>query len=256
LLITLLFSIGAPLGIRAGIPLLLETQLSTTLGVTLSVYLARRWLDRRSFTSLGLQTDRHGIPDFLFGFALLGGLTAARALVGWSLGWFTFEGFAWQVQPPAELLMGLIVSLSILATVAWTEELFYRGYFLQNVKEGWNLKAAVILTSLLFAAVHTDSTVSGYVQLFCGGLLLGFAYLRTLRLWLPIGLHLGWNFFGLTIVGVLGSYPYNVGLVPLVEVSSHAPRVAGPVSASSLMGILGLGLAAAGVFLYTRNRKG
>jgi hypothetical protein len=73
LLIPLLFSIGAPLGIRAGIPLLLETQLSTTLAATLSIYLARRLLDRRSFASLGLRTDRHGSPDFLFGFAPLGG---------------------------------------------------------------------------------------------------------------------------------------------------------------------------------------
>ena len=254
LLIPLLFSIGAPLGIRAGIPLLLETQLSTTLAATLSIYLARRLLDRRSFASLGLRTDRHGLPDFLFGFALLGGLTAVMAVVGGSLGWFTFESIAWQAQPPASVVMSLLVSLFILATVAWTEELFYRGYWLQNMAEGWSPLAALILTSLLFPLVHPNLELIDWLHLTAAGLLLGYAYLRSRRLWLPIGLHLGWNFVGLSILGLLGPFPYDVGLAPVIDIASHSPLVAGVVPARSLMAFPVLGLAALGVYFFTKGR--
>jgi hypothetical protein len=38
-----------------------------------------------------------------------------------------------------------------------------------------------------------------------GGVFLAFAYLRTRSLWLPIGLHLGWNFFE----GAVFGYPVS-----------------------------------------------
>jgi len=254
LLITLFFSIGAPLGIRAGIPLLLETQVSTTLGVTLSIYLARRWLDRRSFVSLGLKVDRRGLTDFLFGVAVLGALAALEALVGWSLGWFRFETPAWEVQSPSSVLTGLLASLLALATVAWTEELFYRGYWLQNIAEGWSPLAALILTSLLFPLVHPNLAVIDWLHLAAAGLLLGYAYLRSRSLWLPIGLHLGWNFVGLSVIGLVGPFPYDVGLAPVIDVASHSPLVAGIVSARSLMAFTVLALASVGVYVFTKGR--
>jgi len=255
LLLVLFFWVGTSLGIRAGIPLLLEIQASTTLGVTLSIYLARRWLDRRSFVSLGLEADRRGLNDFLFGVALLGALAAGEALVGWSLGWFSFETPAWRVQSPSSVFTAILASLLALATVAWTEELLFRGYYLQNISQGWSLTSAVILTALLFPLVHPNLTVLDYLHLVLAGLLLAYAYVRTRRLWLPIGLHLGWNFVGVSVFGVAGSLPFDIGLGPLFPHTSHAPLVGGLVSGSSLAAFLVLGLAAVSVFLYTRNRE-
>ena len=143
----------------------------------------------------------------------------------------------------------------MLATVAWTEELLYRGYYLQNLSEGWNLVSAVILTSLIFPFGHSDLTVMDYLQLALAGLLLAFAYVRTRRLWLPIGLHLGWNFFRLSVFDRLGSFPFDVGLAPLLDFTSRAPRLAGLVSASGLTADILLVLAAMAVFLFTRDRN-
>ncbi|HET6821376.1 MAG TPA: hypothetical protein VFH34_01940, partial [Anaerolineales bacterium] len=38
--------------------------------ITGSVYVARRWLDKRSFESLGLKRDRHTVLDILAGIAI------------------------------------------------------------------------------------------------------------------------------------------------------------------------------------------
>jgi len=255
LVIVVFFWIGTWLGIRGGIPILVETQASTALGVTLSIFAARRWLDRRSFVSLGIQVDRGALNDFLFGFALLGGLAALEALVGWSVGWF---GFAAPVRhdPSAPSVVGALpVSLFVLATVAWTEELLFRGYYLQNIREGWNLTAGVLLTSLLFPLVHPNLSGLGYLHLALAGLLLAFAYLRSGRLWLPIGLHLGWNFVGLSVFGLTGPFPYDVGLPPIVDLVSHAPLLAGVVSARRLMDLAVLGLAAVGLHVYAKSRS-
>ncbi len=56
-----------------------------------------------------------------------------------------------------------------------------------------------------FAAVHLGNANIKPLALFChliAGLIYGVAFLRTERVWLPFGLHLGWNS---PRVGCLGS---------------------------------------------------
>ena len=82
-----------------------QLELLSTVGTTLSVvnslvfllaslpatYLARRFLDRRSFQSLGLGIDRHCLSDLLIGFAIPGVLMGTIYLVELGMGWLNFE---------------------------------------------------------------------------------------------------------------------------------------------------------------------
>src|SRR5581483_6741863 len=57
---------------------------------------------------------------------------------------------------------------------------------------------ALVASSVVFAALHLANPGAGVVStltLVVAGLLLGSAYLATRTLWLPMGLHFGWNFF-------------------------------------------------------------
>jgi len=49
------------------------------------------------------------------------------------------------------VVLGVLFRLSI---VAWWEELFFRGYILQNMMAGLGLAWTVILTSVLFGFAH------------------------------------------------------------------------------------------------------
>lgn len=83
------------------------------------------------------------------------------------------------------------------------EELLFRGYPFQKLYRA-NRAFAIVFIALLFAALHarnTAVTVLGLTNIFLGGILLGLAYARRERLWMPIGLHLAWNLMSGPIIG-------------------------------------------------------
>lgn len=91
------------------------------------------------------------------------------------------------------------------------EELLFRGWPFQHLLR-WNRAAAVLISSVLFAALHLGNaaiSILPLVNLFIGGVLLAYAYLFFRRLWAPIGVHFAWNL----LAGPLLGY----------EVSGHSP---------------------------------
>lgn len=236
---------------------LLLTSLIISLAITFSIFIARRFLDRRSFTSLGLQANSQAILDFLFGFALTGLMVGLIFLAEWVFGWLEVESFAWQVESSTNLFTSLLTVLLIFVLGSWQEELLSRGYWLQNISEGLNRSMGVLLSSAIFALVHVfnpNLSLLAFMGLFLSGLFLAYGYLRTNQLWLPIGLHLGWNFFEGTIFGypVSGQYYYQ-----LIRQSTSGPELItggafGPEAGLILLPILLLGTA--GIYGYTMNR--
>jgi uncharacterized protein len=85
--------------------------------------------------------------------------------------------------------------LTVFVPAAVHEELLFRGYAFQKLR-AWRRGLALVGVAMLFALLHagnTSVTVLGLTNVFLGGVLLGLAYERYLRLWFPIGLHLAWN---------------------------------------------------------------
>ena len=126
------YAIAVPLifGLRA----LLEFSKSSPLVIVLvaaaatpSVYIARRWIDRKTFASLGLQTSKRSVIDTVFGFALSGLMAASVFLAMWNLGYIDNVQFAAIDLAAVGLLMG---TLLVMALVGFWEELVFRGYIL------------------------------------------------------------------------------------------------------------------------------
>lgn len=92
--------------------------------------------------------------------------------------------------------------ICIVLIVPVVEELLFRGFMLNWIRERLGRGWAVALSAALFAGFHfsTSQGVVGnialVVPLFLLGLLLGFLYLRQRSLWAPIGLHMIYNGFG------------------------------------------------------------
>ena len=177
---------------------------SSLIGVTLAVYLARRWFDRRSFVSLGLAVGGRAGADLLVGFLIAGGMMFLIFLLEWLAGWLTLAGVSWRQIGIWETVRQTTIMLAVFISVGWYEELQARGYWLQNLTEGLNLTWGVLISSGVFALAHLfnpNFNPLAMVGIFLAGLFLAFAYLRTRQLWLPIGLHIGWNFFEGTVFG-------------------------------------------------------
>jgi len=84
----------------------------------------------------------------------------------------------------------------ILLFGAFGEEMLFRGYGFQVMLRVAGPFATILPVSLLFALAHTANrsvTLLGVANTAGWGVILGVAFLRSGDLWLPTGLHFGWN---------------------------------------------------------------
>lgn len=82
-------------------------------------------------------------------------------------------------------------------TAGFVEEFIFRGILLRWIEEFAGSWAALIITSALFGLGHIFNDNATWFSSFAiaveAGVMLGGAYMLTRSLWLPIGLHFGWN---------------------------------------------------------------
>ncbi|MFJ9556631.1 lysostaphin resistance A-like protein [Nocardiopsis sp. NPDC101807] len=118
----------------------------------------------------------------------LGVFTATIAVIavlgGYRItGWGSFEAF--------------LAVCGLMCAVAVAEELLFRGVLFRVVEEAAGTWGALAVSSVLFGGLHLvnpNATLWGALAIALeAGLMLGAAYAATRSLWLPIGLHLGWN---------------------------------------------------------------
>jgi membrane protease YdiL (CAAX protease family) len=236
---------------------MLLSILAEAFAVTVSVFLARRFLDKRSIESLGLKLNTWTLIDIPAGI----GITFLQMgliylLMSW-LGWIKFEGFAWQFDPISLVLKNTLLFFIIFILVGWTEELLSRGYHLQTIASGLNLFWGVLLSSAIFGILHIFNPGANWAStlgIFLAGLFFAYAYIRTRQLWLPIGMHLGWNFFE----GAVFGFPVSgLDIYPLMRIQVQGPELwtggaFGPEA--GLIVIPALILGAFLVYLYSRKR--
>lgn len=86
-------------------------------------------------------------------------------------------------------VQGLLLNLFIVALVpAIGEELLFRGILLKLIKDiAHNVHWAVIISALLFSAFHLQ--FYGFLPRFALGLVLGYLFVITNNLWVPIFIH-------------------------------------------------------------------
>lgn len=267
LLIALTLAIGVAAAVAAfaapGFPVvsfvMLAGSLASAAAITLATGFARRFLDRRSWVSLGFQFDRHTLPDLLVGFAVPGLLMGLVFAAEWALGWVQFEGWAWEGGAWGAAVLGLLGGLALFCAVGYEEELLSRGYQLQNLVEGTNLRVGLFLTATLFSILHLFNPGAGWASflgILAAGYFLAFGWLRTRQLWLSIGLHIGWNFFEGTIFG------FPVSGLDMFRLMRHT--VSGPAwftggafgPEAGLIILPAMAIGGSLIWLYTRGRVG
>ena len=101
-------------------------------------------------------------------------------------------------------MKNVLLFFVIFIFVGWNEELLSRGYHLQTIASGINLFWGVIISSAVFGLLHLGNPNATWISaagIFFAGADLAYVYIRTRQLWLPIGLHIGWNFFEGVVFG-------------------------------------------------------
>ncbi len=161
-----------------------------------AVIIFRKFIDRKSFISLGFQwkgNSTHAITGFLSALFILSAGTLLLLLAGNV--YFIAIDFYWQ---------DFMLYLLIMLLVAITEELVIRGYILNNLMESFSKWTSLIISATLFAVIHflnPGFTWLSMLGIFVGGLLIGLNYIYTKNLWFGVFFHFAWNFFQGPILG-------------------------------------------------------
>jgi membrane protease YdiL (CAAX protease family) len=182
------------------------------LAALLTVWLAGRFLDRRSFSEFGFRLGAGWWLDLVVGMVLGALLMTAVFLIELGLGWVEVTG-SFETQGGAPFIISLLFPAAAFVCVGVSEETVFRGYQLKNAAEGLNYPSlgprgaillAWVLSSVFFAVLHAanpNATPISTLNIVLAGLMLGFGYVLTGELAIPIGLHITWNFFQGAVYG-------------------------------------------------------
>jgi membrane protease YdiL (CAAX protease family) len=187
-------------------------------------------------------------------------LNGLEALQGLAIGLITvlvlfgLEGiFGWLVwQQPKVFLVKIILEGLIMGVgVGFAEELFFRGWLLDELRRDYSQKVATGINAALFALAHFIKPLAAIIHTlpqFPALVLLGLTQVwaknwQRGRLGLPIGLHGGL---------VWGYYIINVG--ELIKYSGQVPDWVTGVNNNPLQGIMGI-LFMGGLALWIRGKS-
>ncbi|WP_306369414.1 CPBP family intramembrane glutamic endopeptidase [Nocardiopsis sp. CC223A] len=194
-----------------------------------SVLLWRR-LTGRPWRGTGLGWDRWALPSLVAG--VLGGALALLGANAVAVAVGAARWTAWEPDNPAYL--PLVIAMIVVGT-ALPEELLWRGNLQDLLTERLSATWAVVLTSVLFGALHlfSQSPAQGTFErvLFAvGAVALGLvcaaSRLRTGAIWAAVGVHAGF-YFGTGFFPTEAAH-YGVRLaVRIIVTTAPGPTVLG-----------------------------
>jgi hypothetical protein len=183
---------------------LVTATMSTFAAAAIANAVALRVYERGRLEDAGLGWTAASRHNLSFGF--VAGLLAASTVTGIPV----LVGAAELLpNPQAPFNPGSLVFTAVVLLFGVVgEEMLFRGYGFQVFMALAGPFAAILPMSVLFALAHAanqNASFLGLTNTFLWGVLLGYGFLRSGDLWLPIGLHFGWNLtlplFGVNLSG-------------------------------------------------------
>lgn len=207
---------------------------------------AYRWLVRILERRAADELQRTGAARALTVGALAGGalFVLVYALL-WGMGAASFAGFG--------ALSGLGRAVAVALESAVGEEIVFRGVIFRRLEDSLGTSIALLISAAAFGLIHAGNPGASWVSTLAialeSGVLLALAFAATRSLWLPIGLHFGWNFTEGGVFGAAVSGGQYTGMI--VAPLSGAPLITGgafgpEASLAALLISLGASAALAG----------
>jgi membrane protease YdiL (CAAX protease family) len=183
---------------------LIASALSVFAAAAAANALAMRIYENASLVEAGLGWNAASRRNLLLGFA--GGMGAAVAILAVPL----ITGAAQIVKAPEgqAQVSAILMLLVVLVFGGIGEEMLFHGYGFQVLLGVLGPFSTILPVSIVFALAHGNNlnvSTLGLINTGLWGVVLGYAFWRSGDLWLPIGLHVGWNWmlplFGTNLSG-------------------------------------------------------
>jgi membrane protease YdiL (CAAX protease family) len=171
---------------------MITATMATFAAACLANAITVRIYERGQLSALGLGWAKTSSREFLLGLASGAGAALLVLFLPLSAGAAYFE----KVPASEHIWASVAFVCFVLLFGAFGEEMLFHGYAFQLLIRRIGAFATILPAAVLFGLAHIGNEHSnglGVVNTMLWGVLFGYAYLRTGALWLPIGLHFGWN---------------------------------------------------------------
>ncbi|HLN03419.1 MAG TPA: type II CAAX endopeptidase family protein [Bryobacteraceae bacterium] len=186
------------LGLFAGSALSVFISGVATNILTLRIYEGRKLAD------IGFHWNPTSAHNLVWGLA--GGVASALLVLGSPLAVHAASLQPGSVEAHWRVFVWVMIMLIFGAA---GEEVLFRGYGFQVLLRSVGPFATILPVGVLFGLLHAFNphpTTVSVLNTAGFGILFGYAFLRSRDLWLPFGLHFGWNFtlplFGADVSGI------------------------------------------------------
>jgi membrane protease YdiL (CAAX protease family) len=177
------------------------------------------YIEKRDLIELGWSKALQEIGlGSLIGF----GLCSFIIVILWLLGFYQVNGIDF-------ILFSLIGALAGAFVSGFAQELLFRAVIYRITEEWLGTWWALLTSALLFGLIHLLSAgatiFSALAVALQAGVVLAAAYALTHRLWMALGLHMGWDFANDGIFGVGVAGQSGQSLHGLLQANLNGPTV-------------------------------
>lgn len=169
--------------------IMLVAAIATTL-------ILKKWVDKEPFKSLGFDTTGILKSSGLAIVTTLGTMVLGTAIL--------IQLDSIKINLESFDLHAFTINILLFTSVAFCEEILFRGYILGNLLKKLNRFWALTISSVLFGLLHAfnpNVEILPILNIILAGYLLGSVYIFTKNLWFAIVLHFLWNFTQGPILG-------------------------------------------------------
>lgn len=241
--------------------------------IVLTLVIVSKTIDKRKICDFGFVLNREWWLNLLAGFLLGGFLMTIIFLISNSFEWISIKDTFYYSSVHQSFALPFIVFLVYCICTGAFEEMLARGYLLKNLAEGINLPivntrisilSSLLILSLIFGLSHLfnpDANFIGFLNLFLLGITFGIGYIYTGQLALPIGFHVGWNFFMGNVFGFpVSGIQYLANSVTVFRISSVSNDLFtggefGPEAGLLALFVNIIGITVIFAWVYLRNNR-
>jgi membrane protease YdiL (CAAX protease family) len=187
---------------RTDVRFLAVNALVLVIPATVSLLIMAR-IEKMRVSAFGVALHQGWFRDFMAGLVFAGGLLLLTLA-----GSFLFGKTRLESSGSLSVIPTILMTFLVLAIAALNEEIVFRGYPFQVFLKSLGPWGSMLLISSIFGLLHLPNpgaTLLSTLNTTLAGVLLCRAYLKTRSLWLPYGIHFGWN---AGLAAVLG-YPVS-----------------------------------------------
>ncbi len=177
-------------------------QLFLFITATMLSILFAKGILKRNMASMGF-VKTNIVSQYVIGLVIGALLFSGAVLIGTMIGTLEFQGYILNEQWGMLFLffIGFIIQ-------GMGEEVMVRGYLMPSLAARIQLKYAILISSLVFAALHllnSGMTVLSFLNLTLFGIFAGIYMCKTQNIWGICAIHSIWNFVQGNFFGILVS---------------------------------------------------